>query len=63
MMLHGSCFFRCNTGLLMTLTFLEQLLTEVKGALDFMEFAYKVFGFTFELELSTVQDLFFRLLK
>lgn len=35
----------------------EQLLAEVKGALDFLEFAYGVFGFTFELELSTVQDL------
>ncbi|XP_024357785.1 threonine--tRNA ligase, mitochondrial 1 isoform X1 [Physcomitrium patens] len=31
----------------------SQLLTEVKGALDFLEFAYGVFGFTFELELST----------
>lgn len=35
-----------------------QLLTEVKGALDFLEFAYGVFGFTFELELSTVQELY-----
>lgn len=31
----------------------SQLLDEVKGCLDFLEFAYGVFGFTFQLELST----------
>ncbi|KAJ7543977.1 hypothetical protein O6H91_09G060700 [Diphasiastrum complanatum] len=30
-----------------------QITDEVRGALDFLEFAYGVFGFTFELELST----------
>lgn len=38
------------------LMFLLQLLEEVKGCLDFLEFAYGVFGFTFQLELSTVHS-------
>jgi hypothetical protein len=36
----------------------EQLLAKVKEALDVLEFAYGVFGFTFDLELSTVHGLF-----
>lgn len=47
--------YSCNV--LITLMFYGQLLAEVKGALDFLEFVYGVFGFTFQLELSTVQDL------
>jgi len=35
-----------------------QLMDEVKGALEFLDFAYGVFGFTYHLELSTVYDLF-----
>eukprot|EP00246_Nothoceros_aenigmaticus_P001908 TRINITY_DN12591_c0_g1_i1.p1 TRINITY_DN12591_c0_g1~~TRINITY_DN12591_c0_g1_i1.p1 ORF type:complete len:679 (-),score=146.34 TRINITY_DN12591_c0_g1_i1:142-1911(-) len=31
----------------------SQVLDEVKGTLDFMEYAYTIFGFTFELALST----------
>lgn len=53
-------FVSCNV--LITLTFYGQLLDEVKGALDFLEFAYGVFGFTFQLELSTVHDIFTGLL-
>jgi len=31
----------------------EQLSDEVMGCLDFLDYIYKIFGFTFELQLST----------
>ncbi|CAM6092657.1 unnamed protein product [Calypogeia fissa] len=31
----------------------SQITEEVKGCLEFLEYAYKIFGFTYELELST----------
>lgn len=34
----------------------SQIKDEVRGVLDFLQFAYNVFGFTFELELSTMPE-------
>lgn len=36
-----------------------QIKDEVKGVLDFISYVYKIFGFTFELKLSTVRLLSF----
>lgn len=33
-----------------------QIKEEVKGCLDFLEYTYNVFGFTYDLELSTVSS-------
>jgi len=31
----------------------DQIMTEVLGCLDFLDYVYGIFGFKFELELST----------
>ena len=36
-----------------------QIKDEVKGVLDFISYTYGIFGFTFELELSTVHLFMF----
>lgn len=36
----------------------SQIEDEIGGAIDFLEYTYGVFGFTFELELSTRPEKF-----
>lgn len=39
--------------MLLVEVFLLQISSEISGALDFLKFVYGVFGFTFQLKLST----------
>lgn len=50
-----NCTIYCLYSSPIKCNFILQVKNEVKSVLEFIDYVYKIFGFTYELELSTVE--------